>query len=125
MVQAIRLAIADDEPEVREYFAAALRQQGYAVVAVVGNGAELVAQCHELRPDLVITDIRMEGLNGIEAMQEIARDQPIPTILISAHFQHDQLDDGANGHVVACLPKPVKLATLIDAVEQAVRRFDD
>lgn len=119
-MQTIQVAIADDEPEVREYFAAALRRQGYAVVAVVGDGAALVARCCELQPDLVITDIRMDGINGIEAMRQIARHRPIPTILVSAHFELDQLDVDLNRFVVACLTKPVKLATLIGAVEQAV-----
>ena len=119
MSNSIRIAIADDESDVRHYFARALSNRGYQVVVTASNGDELVDRCQVDRPDLLITDIRMDGLSGIEAMQELAKDGPMPTILISAHYRVEDFEDDLDGQLVAFLPKPVKLDELLLAVSRA------
>ena len=85
--QPLRIAIADDEPDMRDYFQDVLPRLGHMVIAVAQNGRELVEQCRKTQPDLVITDIKMPELDGIDAAIKIYQDRPIPVILVSAY--HD------------------------------------
>ena len=71
------------------------------------------------RPNLLITDIRMDGMSGIEVMQELSKERPMPTILISAHYQLEDLNDNVEGNLIAFLRKPVKIADLRLAVAEA------
>ena len=75
------------------------------------------------RPDLVITDIRMDELTGVEAMMQLNSDRPIPTILMSAHYRPEELDGNLDEQLIAFLPKPVKADRLIDAVVEAAKRL--
>ena len=118
MPRSLRIAIADDEREVRQYFAQALNKLGHQVVVVAKDGQELVDGCQANRPELLVTDIRMEGMTGIEAMQQLAQQGPIPTILISAHYRAEELDADLDGQVLTFLAKPVKLAELAAAVNE-------
>ena len=123
MSRPLKIAIADDEPEVLQYFAQLLTSCGHNVVVTAANGRELVQQCRDKHPDLLITDIRMDELSGIDAMKELARDAPLPTILISAHYEEEELRGELDGQVVAFLPKPVKMEKLKAAVDQAADRI--
>ena len=121
--RSLKIAVADDERTVREYFAAVLERLGHTVVVVAADGNELVAGCRAQRPDLLITDIRMDGYSGIEAMRELAKDGPLPTILISAHYRQEDLESDLDSNVMAFLPKPVKLEALQTAVAQVAARI--
>ena len=77
MSRALRIAVADDEPDVRDYFRRILPRLGHQVVAVAQTGRELIEQCRAARPDLVITDIKMPDQDGIEAAVAIGRDKPV------------------------------------------------
>src|SRR5262249_51333828 len=83
----LRISIADDEPDMRDYFQKILPALGHAVVCAAKTGKELVEHCLELKPDLVITDIKMPDMDGIEAAVALYRDNPVPVILVSAY--HD------------------------------------
>ena len=121
MARSLKIAIADDEAEVRQHFADALVASGHQILVSASNGHELVERCRATRPELLITDIRMDGLTGIQAMHELSQQGPLPTILISAHYKYEELDGDSHGQVVAFLQKPVKLADLYEAVEQAAK----
>ena len=124
MTRALRIAVADDEPDVRDYFRRILPRLGHQVVAVAQTGRELVERCRAMRPDLVITDIKMPDLDGIEAAVAICRDEPIPVILVSA-YHHPQLFKRAQGdHILAYLVKPTKQADLEAAIAIAMQRFE-
>jgi CheY-like chemotaxis protein len=124
MAKSLRIAVADDEPEVLQYFVQALARGGHNVVVTAEDGKALVNRCRAERPDLLITDIRMEGMSGIEAMRELAKDGPLPTILISAHHRKEDIDGQYSDQVAAFMPKPVKLADLLAAVAQVAERLD-
>ena len=84
--------------------------------------AELVRQCAALRPDLVVADIRMPDMDGIEAAEAICRASPTPVVLVTA-FHDRELGDRAQNHVMAYLIKPIKRAELEAAIPVAMRRF--
>lgn len=120
----LRIAVADDELDMREYLQEMLPLMGHRVVAVATDGEQLVKQCLDLRPDLVITDIKMPRLDGIEAGLQIHRKCPAPVILVSAHHEADLLERAEAGHILAYLVKPVKQADLESAIRLVMRRFE-
>ncbi len=123
MTVSLRIAIADDEPDLREYLCRILPRCGHEVVCVAENGRQLVDFCRGSPPDLVITDIRMPELDGIEAAHAIQSLRPIPVILVSA-FHDEQLQRrAADDHVTDYLLKPVKQADLKAAIERCVEQM--
>ncbi len=123
MSQPLRIAVADDEPDMRDYFAKILPRLGHRVVVVAANGEELVAQCRATSPDLVITDVKMPDVDGIDAAIRIYRDRPVPVILVSAYHDADLIQRAEADHVMGYLVKPIKQADLGPAIAIAVRRF--
>jgi response regulator NasT len=119
----LRIAVADDERDMRDYLAKALPRLGYSVVAVADNGRQLVEMCEREQPDLVLTDIRMPELDGIDATEEICRRQEVPVVLISAHHDENRLSPAETRHVLGYLVKPVKMNDLKDAIDSVTRRF--
>ena len=123
MTTSFRIVVADDEPEMREFFEKVLPRFGHQVVAVAENGRQLVEHCRQLKPDLVITDIKMPGLDGIEASSQVCRERAVPVILVSAYHDPELIARAEADHVVAYLVKPIGLADLQPAISIAVRRF--
>src|SRR3954468_16290199 len=124
MTRSLRIAVADDEPDMQEYYRAILPQLGHVVVAVAETGRELVEKCHAQRPDLVITDIKMPDMDGIEAARRLYREAPIPVILVSAHHDPEYVARAEAEHILAYLVKPIKQADLAPAIGLAMRRFE-
>ena len=84
MTPALRIAVADDEPRMRDYYQDTLPLLGYRVTCAAPTGQDLVRCCRGDRPDLIITDIRMPDMDGIDAVRALSREEPIPAILVSA-----------------------------------------
>jgi response regulator NasT len=123
MSTSLRIAVADDEPDMRDYFQKCLRRLGHQVVAVAQDGRELVEQCRAARPDLVITDIKMPGLDGIDAAAAIYRELPVPIILVSAYHDAALVERAEADHVLGYLVKPIKQGDLEPVIALAMRRF--
>lgn len=123
MQEGYRIVVADDEPDMREYFARVLPRLGHEVVAAASDGWELVEKCLEQRPDLVITDIRMPGLDGIQAAERLYLARPLPVILVSAQHDPELIARAQADHVMAYLVKPIKQSDLAPALADACRRF--
>ena len=123
MTGGLRIAVADDEPEMRDFFEKVLPRFGHQVVAVAENGSQLVNHCRELKPDLVITDIKMPELDGIEASSQICQERPVPVILVSAYHDPALIARAEADHVLAYLVKPIGIADLQPAISIAMRRF--
>jgi two-component system, response regulator PdtaR len=123
MTQSLRIAIADDEPDMREYFQKILPVLGHAVVSAARTGKELVEHCRQHQPDLVITDIKMPDMDGIDAAIELYRRNPIPVILVSAYHDPELIARAEADHIMAYLVKPIKQADLEPAIGLAMRRF--
>jgi response regulator NasT len=123
MSEPLRIAVADDEPDMRDYFAKILPRLGHRVVAVASSGLELLAQCRSARPDLVITDIKMPDLDGIEAAVRLYEEAPVPVILVSAYHDPALIKRAEADHIMGYLVKPVKQADLETVIALAMRRF--
>lgn len=124
MIPSLRVVVADDEPDMRDYFQKALPRLGHQVVGVAENGHELVEQCKALKPDLVLTDIRMPDMDGIDAATRIYQDRPVPVILVSAYHDPGLIARAEADHVLGYLVKPIKQADLGPVIALAVRRFE-
>jgi AmiR/NasT family two-component response regulator len=123
MSQSLRIAIADDEPDMRDYFQKSLHRLGHKVVAVAENGRQLVEQCRAVRPDLVITDIKMPDMDGIDAAVQIYKDRPVPVILVSAYHDAALLERAEADHILGYLVKPITQANLEPVIALSMRRF--
>lgn len=124
MNRALRIAVADDERDMRDFFREFLPPLGHTVVGTASTGAELVALCRAEKPDLVITDIKMPDMDGIDAAMAVGRDRPVPVILVSAFHERELLERAEAEHVLAYMVKPIKAADLVPAIGIAVRRFE-
>jgi two-component system, response regulator PdtaR len=124
MSRALRIAVADDEPGMLVYFRKILPRLGHEVVSAAKTGTELVEHCRTHHPDLVITDVNMPDLDGIDAANEIYRQEPIPVILVSAHHDSELIKRAEADHILAYLVKPIKQAHLEPAIAIAMRRFE-
>jgi response regulator NasT len=124
MNQSLRIAVADDEPDMREYFQKVLPRLGHTVVAVAQNGRELVELCGSAKPDLVITDIKMPEMDGIDAAGQLYQQCPVPVILVSAYHDAALIERAESDHIMGYLVKPIKLSDLAPTIAIAVRRFE-
>jgi response regulator NasT len=125
MSTGLRIVVADDEADMRDFFEKVLPRCGHQVLAVAENGTQLVERCRQLLPDLVITDIKMPELDGIEASRQICQERPVPVILVSAYHDPSLIERAAGDHVLAYLVKPIGIADLQPAISIAMRRFED
>jgi two-component system, response regulator PdtaR len=124
MSPSLRVVVADDEPDMRDYFQKALPRLGHQVVGAAQNGRELVELCRALRPDLVITDIKMPDLDGIDAAVQVYRERPVPVILVSAYHDAGLIQRAEADHILGYLVKPIKQADLGPVIALALRRFE-
>ena len=120
----LRIAVADDEPDMRDYFKKSLLRLGHQVVAVAKNGRELVELCKAQHPDLVISDIRMPDMDGIDAAVQIYRERPVPVILVSAYHDPELIARAESDHILGYLVKPIEQADLEPVIGLAMRRFE-
>ena len=120
----LRIAVADDEPDMQRYFQKCLPRLGHQVVAVAANGRQLVEQCRTTHPDLIITDIKMPDMDGIDAAGLIYQEMAIPVILVSAYHDPALIRRAEVDHIMGYLVKPIKQTDLAPAIALAMRRFE-
>lgn len=121
----LKIAVADDEPRMREYYREILTRLGHRVACVASSGRELISGCRQAQPDLIITDIKMPDYDGIEAAVQLSQDEPIPIILVSAYHDDQLLERTRSGHIFGFLVKPIKQDDLKTAIAVALQRFDE
>ena len=118
-----RVVIAEDEALIRMDLAEMLAEDGYDVVGQAGDGEKAVALARDLRPDLVVLDVKMPKLDGITAAQRIAEQRIAPVVILTAFSQRDLVDRARDAGAMAYLVKPFSKHDLMPAVEMAVSRF--
>jgi response regulator NasT len=123
MNHGLRISVADDEQDMRDFFERMLPLLGHQVVSIAETGSELVEHCRTLKPDLIITDIKMPDMDGIQAANIVAQECPTPVILVSAYHDDDSIERAVADHVLGYLVKPIGKADLQPAISVAMRRF--
>ena len=118
-----RVLIAEDEALIRLDLAEMLAEEGFEVVGQAVDGEQAVAMATELRPDLVIMDVKMPKKDGIEAAGEIVAEQIAPVVILTAFSQRDLIERARDAGAMAYLVKPFSKADLLPAIELAVARY--
>ncbi len=118
-----RLVIADDESLIRMNLKETLVGLGYLVVGEAGDGVSAINLARELRPDLVVMDIKMPKLDGIQAAGVLTQERIAPVLLLTAYSDRELVDRARDAGVVAYLVKPFREADLLPAIEVAMARF--
>jgi two-component system, response regulator PdtaR len=118
-----RVVIAEDETLIRMDLAEMLGEEGYDVVGQAGDGARAIELAEELRPDLVIVDVKMPVLDGIAAAERIAGQRIAPVVILTAFSQRELVERARDAGAMAYLVKPFSKGDLVPAIEMAVSRF--
>jgi AmiR/NasT family two-component response regulator len=122
-LERIRVVIADDESVICMDLREMLSNLGYLVVGEAGDGRSAVNLARELRPDVVLMDIKMPDMDGIEAAKILTEERVAPVVLLTAFSQRDLVDRAKSAGVVGYLVKPIQEADLGPAIEIAISRF--
>jgi response regulator NasT len=118
-----RVLIAEDEALIRMDLAEMLAEEGYDVVGQAADGEQAIALAEELRPDLVVLDVKMPKLDGIAAAQRIAGERIAPVVILTAFAQRELVERARDAGAMAYLVKPFNRNDLVPAIEMAVSRF--
>ncbi|MCA0346271.1 MAG: response regulator [Actinobacteria bacterium] len=119
-----RVVVAEDESLIRLDIVETLRDNGFDVVGEAGDGEEAVRLVEELRPDLVVMDVKMPKLDGISAAEQInASGNIAPVVLLTAFSQRELVERAAEAGALAYVVKPFTPADLIPSIEIALSRF--
>jgi AmiR/NasT family two-component response regulator len=118
-----RVLIAEDEALIRLDLAEMLVEEGYDVVGEAGDGEVAVRLAQELRPDLVIMDIKMPVMDGLAAAEKIADERIAPVVILTAFSQRDLVERARAAGAMAYLVKPFQKSDLVPAIEIALSRF--
>src|SRR5436305_14219491 len=114
-----RILIVDDDGDARELIASVLAEAGY-VVEVASDGFDAINKLSAVRPDLVLTDLRMPGLTGVDLAQRIRGLGDVPVILTTGAETHDLCTGSEAYGAVACLTKPINLDELLWTIDTAL-----
>ncbi|GAA3520952.1 ANTAR domain-containing response regulator [Nocardioides daeguensis] len=117
------VVIAEDETLIRMDLAEMLAEEGYDVVGQAGDGQKAIELAEELRPDLVILDVKMPVLDGIAAAEAIAGQRIAPVVMLTAFSQRDLVERAREAGAMSYLVKPFSQSDLVPAIEMAVSRF--
>ena len=120
-----RVIVADDESLIRMDLREMLTNLGYLVIGEVADGRSAVNQARELRPDVVVMDIKMPDMDGIEAAKILTEERVAPVVLLSAYSQRELVERARDAGVVAYLVKPYREEELAPAIEVALARFNE
>lgn len=118
----MKILIVDDEQPARDRLRQILEDEpGYDVVGEAGNGEEALQRAAELKPDVVLLDIRMPGMEGIEAARHLNAMDPAPAVVFTTAYDEYAID-AFEARAIGYVLKPVRRARLTGALEHA-RRF--
>ena len=119
------MLIAEDEALIRLDLKEMLEEEGYAVVGEAADGEQAVALAEQLRPDLVVMDVKMPRVDGITAAERIAAARLAPVVMLTAFSQRGLVERARSAGAMAYVVKPFGRADLVPALEMARSRFDE
>jgi len=117
------IVIAEDEAIIRLDLRELLEEEGYSVVGEAGRGDQAVELVRNLRPDLVILDVKMPGVDGIEAARQITAEGICAVLMLTAFSQREVVEQARDAGAVAYLVKPFQKSDLVPAIELATARY--
>lgn len=118
------MVVAEDEALIRLDTVEALEDAGYDVVGQAASGQEAIDLTRELRPDVVVMDVKMPGTDGITAATEIGKENLAPVVMLTAFSQQSLVEKAADAGAMAYVVKPFAPEKLLPALEVAISRFD-
>ena len=125
MANRTKILIAEDEAIIRLDLKESLEAEGYEVVGETGRGDEVIGLVRSLEPDLVILDIKMPGMTGIQAAEIITEEGLAAVILLTAFSQQELVQQASNAGVLAYLVKPFQRSDLVPSIELALGRYKE
>ena len=121
--KSVRVVVAEDEAIIRLDLVETLAEEGYVVVADTGRGDAAVELVREHKPDVAIFDIKMPGLDGLEAARMVADERLCPVVMLTAFSQRQVIEQARDAGALAYLVKPFQKTDLVPAIELAIGRF--
>jgi response regulator NasT len=118
-----RIVIAEDEAIIRLDLRETLEEEGYAVVADTGRGDDAIELVRQYRPDVAIFDIKMPGLDGLDAARVVSAEKICPVVMLTAFSQREVIEQARDAGALAYLVKPFQKTDLVPAIELAIGRF--
>jgi two-component system, response regulator PdtaR len=119
----LRVLVAEDEALIRMDLVEMLREEGYDVVGEAADGAQAIELARQLKPGLVMMDIKMPGTDGLEAATTIAQERIAPVVMLTAFSQRELVDSARDAGAMAYLVKPFSKTDVVPAIEVAASRF--
>jgi response regulator NasT len=120
-----RILIADDESIIRMNLREMLSQQGYDVIAEASTGAMAVELARKTRPDLILLDIKMPDMDGLDAAKIIFDERIAPVVLLTAYSDEELIVKAKAAGVCGYLVKPLRDTELSPVIEIALARFSE
>ncbi|MDY7041191.1 MAG: response regulator [Chloroflexota bacterium] len=121
----LHILIADDEAIIRLGLRTVLQEMGHRVVGAATDGVAAVKLARQSRPDLIILDIKMPGMDGLAAAEAIVAERPVPILILTAYSDRELVEQAATLAVQGYLVKPIREAELAPAIEIALARFNE
>jgi response regulator NasT len=121
--QSTRIVIAEDEAIIRLDLRETLEEEGYLVVADTGRGDEAIELVRQHKPDVAIFDIKMPGLDGLDAARVVSAEKICPVVMLTAFSQREVIEQARDAGALAYLVKPFQKTDLVPAIELAIGRF--
>lgn len=118
-----RVVVAEDESLIRMDIVEILRDNGFDVVGEAGDGETAVQLATELKPDLVVMDVKMPQLDGISAAERLAKNHVAPVVLLTAFSQKELVERASEAGAMAYVVKPFTPNDLLPAIEIALSRY--
>ncbi|MCL6423398.1 response regulator [Brachybacterium sp. JHP9] len=115
--------VAEDESLIRMDIVETLTEAGFDVVAAVGDGVSAVEKVRELRPDIVVMDVKMPQADGVTAAEEIGEENLAPVVMLTAFSQSELVERARDAGAMAYVVKPFTAADLLPAIEIAISRY--
>ncbi|MCG3207909.1 MAG: putative transcriptional regulatory protein pdtaR [Anaerolineae bacterium] len=121
---ALRVLIADDEAVIRMGLSQMVANLGHRVIATAANGVDTLAKTNELKPQLLLLDIKMPEMDGLTVAEILQAEMPLPIVMLTAYSERGLIERAANASVMGYLVKPIHENKLGPAIEVAIARFE-
>jgi response regulator NasT len=121
--KSLRIIIAEDEAVIRMGLKTMVSSLGHQVIDTAANGIEALDKTKRVKPDLLLLDIKMPGMDGLSVAETLAQEMPVPIIMLTAFSEKSMIERAANAAVMGYLVKPIHESKLGPMIEIAMARF--